>query len=66
MNPRKSFNVSMLCIVQVKDKAGLEKWENYNTGAGEGKVFSCPPKKKKTIMDAFSHKNLKFIIKTTS
>ena len=52
------FNVSTLYIAQIKDKVGLEKRKNYNTGSGDGRVPNCPLEKEEAIMDAFRHYNL--------
>ena len=52
------LNVSSLYIAQIKNKVGLEKRKNYNTGSGEGKVPNCPPEKEEAIMDAFRNFNL--------
>ncbi|MCR5488353.1 MAG: hypothetical protein K6F35_12650 [Lachnospiraceae bacterium] len=52
------LNVSNLYIAQVKNKAGLEKRENYRIGSGEGRVPNCPPEKEEAIMDAFRHFSL--------
>ena len=49
------FNVTNLYIGQIKDKVGMEKRKNYNIGAGESRVPTCPPEKEEAIMEAFRH-----------
>ena len=39
-------SVSSLYIAQCKDECGVEKRENYNTGAEGHKVPKCPEEKK--------------------
>ena len=41
------FNVSTLYIAQIKEKVGLEKRKNYNSGSGEGKVPVCHLRRKR-------------------
>ena len=52
---RYGFNVTNLYIGQIKDKVGMEKRKNYNIGAGEGRVPTCPQEKEEAIMEAFKH-----------
>ena len=47
------LNVTSLNIVQVKEKHGFEKRENYNKGKDGHRVPNCPPEKEKAIEDAF-------------
>ena len=49
------LSVSSLFIVQVKEKLGLEKGKNTDSGSGEGRVPKCPPEKEEAIKDAFRH-----------
>ena len=48
-------SVSSLYVAQMKDKMGLEKRENYNTGAEGHRVPKCPPEKEEMILEAFKH-----------
>ena len=52
------LNVSNLYIAQIKNKVGLEKRKNYNTGEGKSRIPNCPPEKEEAIMDAFRYFNL--------
>ena len=52
------LNVSNLCIAQIKNKVGLEKRKNYNTGEGKSRIPNCPPEKEDAIMNAFRYFNL--------
>lgn len=50
------YSISSLYIAQMKDKAGMDKRENYNHGSGKGlRVPQCTPEKEEAIMDAFRH-----------
>ena len=49
------YKVSSLYIAQVKEKAGIQKRENYNIGEGKGVVPHCPPEKEEAIKDALRH-----------
>ncbi|MBP5275625.1 MAG: 23S rRNA (uracil(1939)-C(5))-methyltransferase RlmD [Lachnospiraceae bacterium] len=50
------YSISSLYIAQMKDKAGLDKRENYNHGLGkDSRVPQCTPEKEEAIMDAFRH-----------
>ena len=49
------FKVSSLYIAQVKERAGIQKRENYNIGEGKGIVPHCPPEKEEAIKDALRH-----------
>ena len=49
------FKVSSLYIAQVKERAGIQKRENYNIGEGKGVVTHCPPEKEEAIKDALRH-----------
>ena len=52
------LNVSNLYIAQIKNKVGLEKRKNYNTGEGKSRIPNCPPEKEDAIMNAFRYFNL--------
>ena len=49
------FEVTSLYIAQVKEKAGIQKRENYNIGEGKGVVTHCPHKKEEEIKDSLRH-----------
>ena len=49
------YKVSSLYIAQVKERAGIQKRENYNIGEGKGVVPHCPPEKEEAIKDALRH-----------
>ena len=49
------YKIPSLYIAQVKEKVGLAKRENYNTGEGKGVVPHCPPEKEEAINDALRH-----------
>ena len=49
------YKVSSIYIAQVKERAGIQKRENYNIGEGKGVVPHCPPEKEEAIMDALRH-----------
>ena len=49
------FKVSSLYIAQVKERAGIQKRENYNIGEGKGVAPHCPPEKEEAIKDALRH-----------
>ena len=52
------YKIPSLYIAQVKERAGIQKRENYNIGEGKGVVPHCPPEKEEAIMDAFKYFNL--------
>lgn len=49
------YKIPSLYIAQVKEKAGLQKRENYNIGEGKGIVPNCPSEKEEAIKDALRH-----------
>jgi 23S rRNA (uracil1939-C5)-methyltransferase len=49
------YKISSLYIAQVKERAGIQKRENYNIGEGKGVVPHCPPEKEEAIKDALRH-----------
>ena len=49
------YKVSSIYIAQVKERAGIQKRENYNIGEGKGVVPHCPPEKEEAIKDALRH-----------
>ncbi len=50
------YSISSLYIAQMKDKAGLEKRDNYNHGTGKTeRVPQCTPEKEEAIIDALRH-----------
>lgn len=55
MKEKYGFKVSSLYIAQVKEKAGIQKRENYNIGEVNGVVPHCPPEKEEAIKDALRH-----------
>jgi len=49
------YKIPSLYIAQVKERAGIQKRENYNIGEGKGVIPHCPPEKEEAIKDALSH-----------
>lgn len=49
------YKIPSLYIAQVKERAGIQKRENYNIGEGKGVVPHCPLEKEEAIMDALRH-----------